>query len=266
MSNKGQEYIIDYKTLESGTYEFDYHIDKNFFAMFDEPMAQDGNANVHATMRVSSARLSIRLDISGTLQVECDRCLEPFDMPIDASYDLVVKYGDKTTPLDEADDVITIGEDDDFLDLSQHIYEYVVLSLPARRVHPDLPDGQPGCDPEMLSHILIADDDEEEEYDDEYDDGEEYNEDEDEEDGEEYDEDEDYADDEDAEEYYEDEFPEDLATAHPVEPEDILISDDSSAPDADPFAGQEMETIEQKLSRDPRWQKIKQKLSNTYKK
>ena len=250
MSNKGQEYIIDYKTLESGTYEFDYHIDKNFFAMFDEPMAQDGNANVHATMRVSSAGLSIRLDISGTLQVECDRCLEPFDMPIDASYDLVVKYGDKTTPLDEADDVITIGEDDDFLDLSQHIYEYVVLSLPARRVHPDLPDGQPGCDPEMLSHILIADDDDEEEYDDEYDDGEEYDEDEDEEDGEEYDEDEDYADDEDAEEY----------------DEDILVSDDSSAPDADPFAGQEMETIEQKLSRDPRWQKIKQKLSNTYKK
>ncbi|MBQ5512176.1 MAG: DUF177 domain-containing protein, partial [Bacteroidales bacterium] len=179
-----------------------------------------------------------------------DRCLEPFDMPIDASYDLVVKYGDKTTPLDEADDVITIGEDDDFLDLSQHIYEYVVLSLPARRVHPDLPDGQPGCDPEMLSHILIADDDDEEEYDDEYDDGEEYDEDEDEEDGEEYDEDEDYADDEDAEEY----------------DEDILVSDDSSAPDADPFAGQEMETIEQKLSRDPRWQKIKQKLSNTYKK
>ena len=250
MSNKGQEYIIDYKTLESGTYEFDYHIDKNFFAMFDEPMAQDGDANVHATMRVSSAGLSIRLDISGTLQVECDRCLEPFDMPIDASYDLVVKYGDKTTPLDEADDVITIGEDDDFLDLSQHIYEYVVLSLPARRVHPDLPDGQPGCDPEMLSHILIADDDDEEEYDDEYDDGEEYDEDEDEEDGEEYDEDEDYADDEDAEEYDEDE----------------LVSDDSSAPDADPFAGQEMETIEQKLSRDPRWQKIKQKLSNTYKK
>ena len=253
MSNKGQEYIIDYKTLESGTYEFDYHIDKNFFAMFDEPMAQDGDANVHATMRVSSAGLSIRLDISGTLQVECDRCLEPFDMPIDASYDLVVKYGDKTTPLDEADDVITIGEDDDFLDLSQHIYEYVVLSLPARRVHPDLPDGQPGCDPEMLSHILIADDDDEEEYDDEYDDGEEYDEDEDEEDGEEYDEDEDYADDEDAEEY----------------DEDILVSDSASPsddPDADPFAGQEMETIEQKLSRDPRWQKIKQKLSNTYKK
>ena len=254
MSNKRQEYIIDYKTLESGTYEFDYHIDKDFFSMFDEPLAQDGDADVHATMRVTSAGLSIRLDISGTLQVECDRCLESFDMPIDASYDLVVKYGDRTTPLDEADDVITIGADDDFLDLSQHIYEYVVLSLPARRVHPDLPDGQPGCDPEMLSHILIADDDEEDE---EYSDDEEDEYEDEEYEDEEYDNDEEeYSDEEDGDEYSD----EDLD----VEPADILFSDAPAS--ADPFAGQEMETIEQKLSRDPRWQKIKQKLSNTYKK
>ena len=222
--------------------------------MFDEPLAQDGDADVHATMRVTSAGLSIRLDISGTLQVECDRCLESFDMPIDASYDLVVKYGDRTTPLDEADDVITIGADDDFLDLSQHIYEYVVLSLPARRVHPDLPDGQPGCDPEMLSHILIADDDEEDE---EYSDDEEDEYEDEEYEDEEYDNDEEeYSDEEDGDEYSD----EDLD----VEPADILVSDAPAS--ADPFAGQEMETIEQKLSRDPRWQKIKQKLSNTYKK
>lgn len=240
MSNKRQEYIIDYKTLESGTYEFDYHIDNDFFSMFDEPLAQDGNADVHAAMRVTSAGLSIRLDISGTLQVECDRCLETFDMPIDASYDLVVKYGDKTTPLDEADDVITIGDDDDFLDLSQHIYEYVVLSLPARRVHPDLPDGQPGCNPEMLSHIIIADDDDDynEEGDEDYD----------EEEGNEEEYDEEYDDEE-----YDDE--EEGDEGRLVEPADILVS-------ADPFAGQEMETIEQKLSRDPHWKKIKAKLNN----
>ncbi len=252
MPTKGQEYIIDYKTLESGIYEFDYHIDKEFFSMFDEPMVQDGNADVHAAMRVSSAGLDIQLTITGTLCVECDRCLEPFDMPIDASYDLVVKYGDHTTPLDEADDVITIGADDDFLDLRQHIYEYVILSLPARRVHPDAPDGTPGCDPDMLAHILISDDeDDEDEYIDEED--EEYDEEY------EYDEDETYEDEGDEDEY----TPQDLAPAQPVEPADILVSDD---PASDTFAGQEMETIEQKLSRDPRWQKIKQKLSNTYKK
>jgi hypothetical protein len=167
-------------------------------------------------------------------------------MPIDASYDLVVKYGDHTTPLDEADDVITIGADDDFLDLRQHIYEYVILSLPARRVHPDAPDGTPGCDPDMLAHILISDD--EDEYD--YEEDEEY----DDEDEEYDDEDEGEYDGDDDDEYY----TEDLAPAQPVEPADIIVSDNTS----DPFAGQEMETIEQKLSRDPRWKKIKAKLNN----
>ncbi len=247
MPTNGQEYIIDYKTLESGTYEFDYHIDSEFFKMFDDPMVQEGNANVHAAMRVSSAGLDIQLSISGTLQVECDRCLELFDMPIDASYDLVVKYGDKTTPLDEADDVITIGADDDFLDLRQHIYEYVILSLPARRVHPDAPDGTPGCDPEMLSHILVADDDDDQYEDDQYD--------EEEEDEEYYDGDEELEDDiddtdEDDDEYY----PEDEDTEEYAEGE----GDEN----ADPFDGEEMETIEQKLSRDPRWKKIKAKLNN----
>ena len=244
MPTKGQEYIIDYKTLESGIYEFDYHIDKEFFSMFDEPMVQDGNADVHAAMRVSSAGLDIQLTITGTLCVECDRCLEPFDMPIDASYDLVVKYGDHTTPLDEADDVITIGADDDFLDLRQHIYEYVILSLPARRVHPYAPDGTPGCDPDMLAHFLISDDEDDEYINDEEDD-EEYDEEDDEEDEGEYDGDDEY-------------YTEDLAPAQPVEPADIIVSDNTS----DPFAGQEMETIEQKLSRDPRWKKIKAKLNN----
>ena len=115
------------------------------------------------------------------------------------------------------------------------------MSLPARRVHPDLPDGQPGCNPEMLSHIIIADDDDEyynEEGDEDYDE-EEGNE-------EEYDEEYDDEEEEGDEEYDEGRL---------VEPADILVS-------ADPFAGQEMETIEQKLSRDPHWKKIKAKLNN----
>ncbi|MBR4324222.1 MAG: hypothetical protein IKP73_01700, partial [Bacteroidales bacterium] len=74
---------------------------------------------------------------------------------------------------------------------------------------------------------------------------EEYDEEDDEEDEGEYDDDDEY-------------YTEDLAPAQPVEPADIIVSDNTS----DPFAGQEMETIEQKLSRDPRWKKIKAKLNN----
>jgi len=164
MSEKGQEYIIDYKELESGTYEIDYHIDKTFFEMFEESMVSDGNVDVHVQLKVSIAALQFRFDISGTLNVECDRCLERFDIPVEGSYDMVVKLGDKNTPPDEADDFIELNIDEDTIDIRQHIYEYVILSLPARKVHPDNEDGTSGCNPEMLNKFVTITD--EDDYDD----------------------------------------------------------------------------------------------------
>lgn len=174
MSEKGQEYIIDYKELESGTYEIDYHIDKTFFEMFEDSMVSDGDVDVHIQLKVSIAALQFKFDISGTLNVECDRCLEKFDIPVEGSYDMVVKLGDKNTPPDEADDFIELNSNEDSIDIRQHIYEYVILSLPARKVHPDNEDGTSGCNPEMLNKFVTITDDEEEYEENMFDDEEEF--------------------------------------------------------------------------------------------
>jgi uncharacterized metal-binding protein YceD (DUF177 family) len=47
--------------------------------------------------------------------------------------------------------VVWIAPESGQLDLSQYLYEYAMLSLPIRKVHPDLPGGKPGCNPEMLN-------------------------------------------------------------------------------------------------------------------
>lgn len=222
----GQEYIIDYKSLESGTYEVDYHIDKEFFALFDEPLVEDGDVDVHVVFKVSLAALQFHFDIQGTLDVECDRCLEHFDMPIESSYDMVARIGDEASPEEEYDDFINISQNDSEIDLSKHIYEFVVLSLPPQKVHPDDEDGNSTCNPEMLDKFYIQDDSDELDdflagFDD---DDEDINEDE------LYD-DEDYPDDEDL--------------------------DESESEDDDPFAGEEMESIADKLARNPGWEKLK---------
>lgn len=222
----GQEYIIDYKSLESGTYEVDYHIDKEFFALFDEPLVEDGDVDIHVVFKVSLAALQFHFDIQGTLDVECDRCLEHFDMPIESSYDMVARIGDEASPEEEYDDFINISQNDSEIDLSKHIYEFVVLSLPPQKVHPDDEDGNSTCNPEMLDKFYIQDDSDELDdflagFDD---DDEDINEDE------LYD-DEDYPDDEDL--------------------------DESESEDDDPFAGEEMESIADKLARNPGWEKLK---------
>ena len=83
--------------------------------------------------------------------MECDRCLDMVDMPIDTHISLSVKFGDEESsdaPEEGEREVIFIPEDDAELDLGQIIYDYVCLSLPMQRVHAD---GQ--CNPAALKHL-----------------------------------------------------------------------------------------------------------------
>ncbi len=156
MSGRRNDYIVEYKGLQSGTYEIDYQLDKNFFSLFDEPEFQDGKLNAKIKMSVFSYGLEFVFDILGTVKAECDRCLELFDLPINAHYDMKVRFSDKTTDPEEADEEITLSTEEHEIDLKQHIYEFVVLSAPARRVHPS-----DGCNPEILKAISGGDEQEE---------------------------------------------------------------------------------------------------------
>jgi len=236
MSTKGLEYIIDYKSLESGTYEVDYHIDKEFFELFPDPLVENGDVDVHVVFKVSLAALQFHFDIQGTLDVECDRCLEHFDMPIEGSYDMVAKIGDEATPEEENDDFITISSKESDIDLSKHIYEFVILSMPPQRVHPDDEDGNSTCNPDMLDRFYVQDTD-----DDDIDallEG--------------------FGDDEDGdfddEDLYDDE---DYDDGDEISGCDEFSDSDDANGDDDVFEGQEMETIEQKLAKNPNWEKLK---------
>ena len=50
-------------------------------------------------------------------------------------------------------DIITLPADEQELDLKQHIYEYILLSIPIKRVHPDDEFGNSTCDPFMLKKL-----------------------------------------------------------------------------------------------------------------
>jgi uncharacterized metal-binding protein YceD (DUF177 family) len=74
-----------------------------------------------------------------------------FDLPISGDYRLIVKVGGHETG-DEDDDIITIAANEHELDLQQYIYEYIALSLPIKRVHPEL-KGKSSCDPDTVKKL-----------------------------------------------------------------------------------------------------------------
>ena len=96
--------------------------------------------------------MTLDVAISGKAVVECDRCLEDCDVPVDYRGQLTVRFSDTLHDYDGEQMWIARGES---LSLAQYIYESIVISLPYRRVHPD---GE--CNPDMLSRFTPAEDNE----------------------------------------------------------------------------------------------------------
>lgn len=70
-------------------------------------------------------------------------------MPVEFDGTLVVKFSDEVSDYDG--EVMWLSPSAGSVDLTQYVYESILLSLPYQRVHPD---GE--CDPEMLGRFRIV--------------------------------------------------------------------------------------------------------------
>ena len=137
-------YPIAYKGLKNGSHTFDFQIDDALFEAYERIEIKGGACCAHVELLKSDTMLEMSIDIQGEVICECDRCLEDCPIEVDYSGDLVVKFSDEIDDYDG--EVMWISPSEDKVDLTQYIYESIVLSLPYRRVHPD---GE--CNPEMLA-------------------------------------------------------------------------------------------------------------------
>ena len=88
--------------------------------------------------------------MEGYVIVECDRCLEEMELPIESYDELIVKYGEREET--ETEEVVVISPKEHDLDVSQFIYEYISLQVPMRNVHDEEENGQ-SCDPAVLKAL-----------------------------------------------------------------------------------------------------------------
>jgi uncharacterized protein len=144
-------YTIELSGLKEGRHTIDFEIDNKFFESFEESEIKEGSLFAIIELEKRSSHVDLFIRISGKVKVCCDRCLEMFFYPVESESRLLVKFGKK---IDDTDpDILSLTTGDHELDLKQHIYEYVHLALPIRRVHPDDPHGNSTCDPVMLKKL-----------------------------------------------------------------------------------------------------------------
>lgn len=148
-----QPYSIAFKGLKNGHHEFRFEVGKSLFEAFESTEIKDGACEVAVDMERSDAMLLLDIRITGHVVVACDRCLEDCRIPIDFEGTLPVRFSEQEHEYDGEELWLVPGEEE--VDLTQYIYESIVLSLPYQRVHPE---GE--CNPDMLKRFRIVSDEE----------------------------------------------------------------------------------------------------------
>ena len=142
------KFIIPLNGLAAGMTEFSWQAGKEFFDSFENSEILGAHLDADVRVEKSGRYIGVDCDVRGEVTVECDRCLDELDMPIDVEIKLIVKYGNEESseePQQGEREVIFIPETDAEMDMSQIIYDYVCLSLPMQRMHDE---GE--CNPEVM--------------------------------------------------------------------------------------------------------------------
>lgn len=153
MSKYLQKYRIKFKGLSAGIYHYELDVDAHFFSFFPESEINEGEIKINVDLTVEASNLQFDFLVSGKVKVICDICAEEFLLPINHKAKLHVNFGDENSDITDVDEVLTLSHNESEIDLSQHIFEYIHLSLPYKRIHPKDEYGNSTCDQQMVEKI-----------------------------------------------------------------------------------------------------------------
>ena len=148
-----REYEIAWQGLKPGPQTFVYEIDNGFMA---EREVDDSFTNWDAKITLEFDKhenfFQLNFDIDGSVTVPCDRCGDDFELKLWDEFKLIIKLtGDDTENFSDDDDVVFIPRSETVLDISNWLYEFLMLSIPLQRIHPDNENGEPGCNTNALN-------------------------------------------------------------------------------------------------------------------
>jgi len=144
-----QPFVIPLNGLKAGGSAYKWHADGEFFGDFENTEILSADIDVEAKVEKSGRRIDVDCFIEGVVTVECDRCLSELEMPVDTVAKLRVSFSEESQETEEdGREIVLVQDTDSDLDLNQVVYDYVYLSLPVQRMHPE---GE--CDPSVMKYI-----------------------------------------------------------------------------------------------------------------
>lgn len=145
------QYDLVFKGLKEGFHEFGYNIEDKFFDYFEQGMVSVGSLKVKVILEKRSTFLKLSFTLKGWVELICDRCLETYRQPVAHKDEIFVKFGE--TDFNDDDEVLWVLPGEHKVNLAQLIFEFIIVSIPLKHIHPVGKKGECGCNTDMIEKI-----------------------------------------------------------------------------------------------------------------
>lgn len=142
----------EYKVRLGGQDEkVEFELGDSFFTSNVIEDWKGGKIQVIIDLLKSAGVITLEFYLKGFLNIMCDRCLGYYPQEIETRQTLFVKFGEESYEVDEK--VIVISREENMIDTSQFLKEFLILALPLKKVHIDKEDGSSACDEKMIEKL-----------------------------------------------------------------------------------------------------------------
>lgn len=111
-----------------------YHLGDDFWRLFEYSLVNKGALVAEINIKKLPNGLKLFCSIQGVVSLICDRSMEEFEYPIQLDQQVTFKFGNEDKELDI--DSYVIGPHTATLNVSQHLYDFVSLAIPMKKIHP----------------------------------------------------------------------------------------------------------------------------------
>lgn len=137
--DKLRNYELSFSGLKNGKHEFQFEIEKEFFQLFDiEQEFTNPHIIAEILLEKHSTFLEFLVTTKGNVDLVCDITNETFQQFVENEVKVLVKFGESYD--DSNEEVITIPMESHAFNVSQLIYENIILSIPMKKISPNVSD------------------------------------------------------------------------------------------------------------------------------
>ena len=132
-----RKFDIRIQSLSNNKHKFSFDFNQELFDNYSKELDFfDSKGNCEIELIKTEMMLDFTFMIDGEVYLKCDRTLKKFKYEMNTSKKILFKFGDKDEEI--SDEMMVINRNKSIVNVSKFIYEFFLLNIPVKRLHPSL--------------------------------------------------------------------------------------------------------------------------------